>query len=262
MAREPETAMPEATMVPEAAMVLAAGLGTRMRPITDHTPKPLVAVAGRTLLDRALDALVAAGVRRAVVNVHHLADQIEDHLAGRTDIETAVSDERDLLMDSGGGVRRALPHLPETFFVLNADTFWVDESQVDGGASSLRRMARDYAPHVTASDGGATPEMRLLLVPHERAVGFAGRGDFFERDGRLERRGERERAPLIYAGAILAHRAAFEAAPTEPFSLNRLFDEAIAAGRLTGTVMDGLWLHVGTPDAVGEAEAALRERAA
>ena len=231
-------------MMPETAMVLAAGLGTRMRPITDRTPKPLVEVDGRTLLDRALDALVAAGIGRAVVNVHHLAEQIEQHLAGRTDIETVVSDERDLLMDSGGGVARALPHLSETFFILNSDTFWMET--VHG--SNLERMA----------SGFGEGEMRLLLAPHERAVGFGGRGDFFMEDGTLERRGERERAPYIYAGAILAHAGSFTDMPAGPFSLNLVFDRAIAAGRLTGTVMDGLWLHVGTPDAIGEAEEAIR----
>ena len=238
--RTPETG-------PETAMVLAAGLGTRMRPITDRVPKPLVEVDGRTLLDRALDALVAAGVRRAVVNVHHLADQIEDHLARRDDIETVVSDERDTLMDSGGGVARALPHLSDTFFILNSDTFWVD-----GASPSLARMAGERG------EG----EMRLLLAPHERAVGFGGRGDFFLRDGLLERRGERDSAPYIYAGAILADREHFRDVPDGPFGLNMLFDRAIAAAQLTGTVMDGLWLHVGTPEAIGEAEAALRARRA
>ena len=238
-------------MMPETAMVLAAGLGTRMRPITDRIPKPLVAVDGRTLLDRALDALVAAGVARAVVNVHHLADQIEAHLATRTDIETVVSDERDELMDSGGGVARALPHLSDTFFILNADTFWI-EGAGPGRGPNLQRMAERF--------GDA--EMQLLLAPHERAVGFGGRGDFFMEGARLQRRGERDRAPFIYAGAILARRESFADAPAGPFSLNRNFDRAIAAGRLTGTVMDGLWLHVGTPAAIGEAEAALRARRA
>ena len=240
MADTPQTAA-------ETAMVLAAGLGTRMRPITDRIPKPLVEVDGRTLLDRALDALVAAGVTRAVVNVHHLADQIETHLATRDDIETVVSDERALLMDSGGGVARALPHLSDTFFILNADTFWVD-----GTVPNLLRMADTF--------GDA--EMQLLLAPHARAVGFGGRGDFFMKGDVLERRGQREHAPFIYAGAILARRESFADAAPGPFSLNRVFDRAIAARRLTGTVMDGLWLHVGTPEAIGEAEAALRARRA
>lgn len=240
--------------MPQTAMVLAAGLGTRMRPITDRVPKPLVEVDGRTLLDRALDALVAAGIGRAVVNVHHLADQIEDHLASRTDIETVVSDERAELMDSGGGVARALPHLGDTFFILNSDTFWVEE----GGTANLARMVEGFG----AKDLGAGGEMRLLLAPHERAVGFGGRGDFFTNGDVLERRGERDRAPFIYAGAILARAESFRNVPAGPFSLNLAFDRAIAANALTGTVMDGLWLHVGTPDAIGEAEAALRERRA
>ena len=237
-------AMVENGDMPTTAMVLAAGLGTRMRPITDHTPKPLVEVAGRSLLDRALDALAASGVERAVVNVHHLAHRIEEHLATRSDLAFAVSDEREALLDSGGGVARALPHLDDPFFVLNADTFWVE-----GSEPSLPRMAG-------ALD--ETADIVMLLVPHERAVGFAGRGDFFmDEAGRLERRGERDRAPFVYAGALLMRRSTFTDAPAGAFSLNLLFDRAIASGRLKGVVMDGLWLHVGTPDAIGEAEAAL-----
>ena len=242
---------------PASAMVLAAGLGTRMRPITDHTPKPLVEVAGRSLLDRALDALVAAGVERAVVNVHHLAHRIEAHLDTRSDLAFTVSDEREALLDSGGGVARAVSHLDDTFFVLNADTFWVeadgDGGSGDGGgngrAPSLQRMA-------AALDGNA--DIVMLLVPHGRAVGFAGRGDFFmDEAGHLERRGERDRAPFVYAGALLMRRSTFADAPDGAFSLNLLFDRAIASGRLKGVVMDGLWLHVGTPDAIKEAETAL-----
>ena len=226
-------------------MVLAAGLGTRMRPITDHTPKPLVDVAGRSLLDRAFDALTSAGVERAVVNVHHLAHLIEEHLENRSDLAFTVSDEREALLDSGGGVARALPHLDDPFFVLNADTFWVEGP----GEPSLLRMA-------AAMDD--TTDIVMLLVPHERAVGFAGRGDFsMVEDARLERRGERDHAPFVYAGALLMRRSVFADAPAGTFSLNLLFDRVITAGRLKGVVMNGLWLHVGTPDAIEEAEAAL-----
>ena len=229
----------------EGAMILAAGLGTRMRPITDHTPKPLVEVAGRSLLDHALDAAVAAGVKRAVVNVHHLADQIEAHLAGRDDIETIVSDEREELLDSGGGVARALPHLGSApFLLLNADTFWRE-----GEGRNIDRL-------VAAFD--AETDFVLLLAGHDQAVGFGGKGDFFtDEGGRLRRRGDAERAPWIYAGAILTHPRAFADAPSGPFSINRLFDRAIAEGRMKGVPMRGLWLHVGTPGAIDEAERAL-----
>ena len=236
-------------------MVLAAGLGTRMQPITLHTPKPLVEVAGRTLLDHALDAAVGAGIGHAVVNVHHLADQIERHLAARADIETTVSDERDALMDSGGGIARALPLIAGSpFLVLNSDTFWREGRLGEG--SNLARLA-------AAFDGET--DFVLLLASHDQAVGFAGAGDFHRDDaGRLRRRGNAARAPWIYAGAMLVAPRVFVDAPAGPFSINLLFDRAIAAGRMKGVAMDGLWLHVGTPAAITEAERALAafERAA
>ena len=228
---------------PNTVMVLAAGLGTRMRPLTETTPKPLIEVAGATLLDHALAAAKDAGITRAVVNVHYLADQIEDHLA-TLDIETLVSDERARLLDSGGGIAYALPLIgTDPFLILNADTFW-REPAAPGNLDAMAAHLDDDADIV------------LMLVPHERAVGFAGRGDFFLDDRRLRRRGEADAAPYIYAGAILARPHLFEGYP-ETFSLNAVFDKAIASGRARGTVMDGLWLHVGTPDAIGEAEAAL-----
>ena len=229
----------------ETAMILAAGLGTRMRPITDHTPKPLVEVAGRSLLDRALDAAVASGVRRAVVNVHHLADRIETHLATRADMETVVSDERNRLMDSGGGIAQALPLLGEApFLILNADTFWRE-----GEGRNIDRLAGAFDDRT---------DFALLLAGHDQAVGFAGSGDFFmDEDGRLSRRGAAARAPWIYAGAIVARPQVFERAPEGPFSINALFDRAIETGRMKGVPLRGLWLHVGTPDAIGEAELAL-----
>ena len=228
------------------AMVLAAGLGTRMRPITDHTPKPLVAVGGETLLDRALDAALAAGCSRAVVNVHHLADRIEAHLRARGDLEVAVSDERERLMDSGGALAHARERLGDApFLVLNGDTFWREARP--GG--NVGRMA-------AALDADA--DMVLLLARHDQAVGFAGRGDFLlDESGRLERRGARESAPYVYAGAIVMRPHLLQDVPNGPFSLNLLFDRLLAEGRLRGVPMDGLWLHVGTPDAIGKAEAAL-----
>lgn len=239
-------------MQPHSAMILAAGLGTRMRPLTLDRPKPLVEVAGRTLLDRALDAARAAGVGRAVVNVHYLADQIENHLE-TCDMETFVSDERDVLMDSGGGVVRAMPHLgDDPFFILNSDTFW-RESHPPAALRAMSDLLDDAA------------DMVLLLARREDAVGFDGRGDFHLDEGRPRRRGDDPTAPFVYAGAILARPAVFADAPSGPFSLNLTFDEAIGTGRMRAHVLDGLWLHVGTPQAIPLAEEALalwEERAA
>jgi len=233
------------------AMVLAAGLGTRMRPITDTLPKPLVRVGGRTLLDHALDGLARAGVQRAVVNVHHHAGQIEAHLATRRAPNIAISDERARLLDSGGGVVKALPLLHgEAFLILNADTFWVD-----GASSNLKRLMAHWDP--------AEMDALLLVAALTGSVGFDGAGDFsFASDGRLKRRPERQVAPFVYAGAAVMPRSAFANAPDGPFSLNRLWDAAIARDRLFGLRLDGLWLHVGTPEAITEAEQAIALSAA
>lgn len=228
------------------AMVLAAGLGTRMKPITDTRPKPLVSVAGRTLLDHALDRLAQAGVARAVVNVHHHADQMEAHLEGRTEPEIVVSDERARLMDSGGGVVRALPKLRgEAFFIVNADTFWID-----GARLNLTRMAETWDPE--------RMDALLMVAALTASVGFDGAGDFtLSPDGRLARRGERQVTPFAYAGVAIMPRSSFEALGEEPFSLNRLWNEAIERDRLYGLRLDGVWLHVGTPEAIVEAEQAI-----
>ncbi|AVO47764.1 nucleotidyltransferase family protein [Phreatobacter cathodiphilus] len=228
-------------------MVLAAGLGTRMRPITDRIPKPLVRVGSKTLLDHVLDPLAEAGVTRAVVNVHHLADQIEAAVAGRERPEVVISDERAQILDSGGGVARALPHLGETFLIRNADSFWTDR-----GPSNLVRMIEAFDPD--------RMDTLLLLAPMEGSVGFDGPGDFFlDADGRLTRRGSAARAPYAYAGAAIMRKADFAGrADGEIFSLNALWNASLAKGRLRGLVLDGLWLHVGTPDAIGEAERALK----
>ena len=233
------------------AMVLAAGLGTRMRPITDTLPKPLVRVGGRTLLDHSLDGLARAGVQRAVVNVHHHADQVEAHLAGRGTPQVAISDERSGLLDSGGGVAKALPLLNgEAFLILNADTFWID-----GASSNLKRLMAHWDP--------ARMDALLLVAALTGSVGFDGPGDFsFTPDGKLRRRPERQVAPFVYAGAAVMPRAAFADAPDGPFSLNRLWDSAIAKDRLFGLRLDGLWLHVGTPEAISEAEQAFTLSAA
>ena len=229
------------------AMILAAGLGTRMRPLTLAKPKPLIEVAGRTLLDHAIEAACAGGARRMVVNVHYLADQIEAHLM-RSSVPALVSDERDELQDSGGGVARALPIIgPDPFMILNADTFWQED--VAGRALSAMASALD-----------STSDMVLLLVAHENAVGFDGKGDF-HLDGLVpRRRGGADHAPYIYAGAILARPCAFDDVPHAPFSLNLVFDRLLETGRLRAVVLDGLWLHVGTPDAIPLAEAALDRR--
>jgi len=242
---------PVQTKTPETAMVLAAGLGTRMRPITDTMPKPLVSVQGKTLLDHGLDALENAGVKKSVVNVHYHADQIVDHVAKRTTMETEISDERNELLDSGGGISKALPALGSSpFYLLNADSFWVE-----GCRPNLVRMAEAWDEEKM--------DILLLLAGMANAVGFGSKGDFvMDADGRLERRGELKIAPFAYAGAAILHPRIFENAPEGKFSLNKQFDEAIEKERMFGLRLEGLWLHVGTPDAIGEAEEAIARSAA
>lgn len=224
-----------------AAMVLAAGLGSRMRPITDTCPKPLVRVGGRALIDHALGRLVEAGIGRAVVNVHHLADQIEDHVAGRATPLVAISDERDALLETGGGVKRALPRLGAEFIVLNSDSLWTEHR-----AGNLGRMLAAWRP--------AAMDALLLLAPRE-SLGYDGTGDFARDEaGRLARKPRGGTAPLVYAGAAILKAESFAGTPDGAFSLNLIFDRALAAGRLHGLVLDGEWLHVGTPDAIGQAE--------
>jgi N-acetyl-alpha-D-muramate 1-phosphate uridylyltransferase len=226
------------------AFVLAAGLGKRMRPVTATVPKPLVEVAGKALLDHALDRAAEAGIGTAIVNVHYLADLIEAHLAGRSEgPETIVSDERAILLETGGGIRKALHLLGDApFVVLNSDSFWLE-----GPASNLRRLVETW-------DGGRMDGL-LLIAPTATSLGYEGAGDFvMDPDGRLERRGEREVAPFIYAGVAILDPALFADTPEGAFSLNLLFDRAIATGRLFGMRLDGQWLHVGTPEAIRAAE--------
>jgi N-acetyl-alpha-D-muramate 1-phosphate uridylyltransferase len=233
---------------PTRAMVLAAGLGSRLRPITDVTPKPLVPVAGRTLLDRGLDQLERAGVTRAVVNVHHLGAQIIAHCAARTRPALIISDERGGLLDSGGGIVKALPHLGrDPFYILNADTFWLDDS-----GSVLAAMEAAWAPR--------RMDMLLMLVEPANAIGHSGAGDFsIDADGRLTRAAGDARATApVYAGVIIAKPAVFEGAPATPHSLNLHFDRLIAERRLFGHVMDRPWITVGTPQGLAEAEEAVR----
>jgi len=232
---------------PKTAMVLAAGLGTRMKPLTDKRPKPLVEVAGRALIDHALDRLAEAGIERAVINVHHFAEQLERHLAARKKPQITISDERGLLLGTGGGILKALPILGDApFYLINSDTLWID-----GVKPNLARLAEGF--------DAKTMDALLLLAPTTGSIGYAGRGDFaMAADGRLLRRGEREAAPFVYAGAAILSRALFDHAPEGEFSLTDLFDRAAEQGRLHGLRLEGLWMHVGTPNAIALAENAIR----
>jgi len=236
---------------PRRAMVLAAGIGMRMRPLTDRMPKPLVRVGGRALIDHVLDRVADAGVEHAVVNVHHFADQIERHLDGRQRPQVIISDERERLLDTGGGIVKSLAALgADPFFLVNADTLWIE-----GVRPNLERLAAAFDPG--AMDG------LLLLAPSATSIGYEGRGDFtLAADGRLRRRGEREIVPFVYAGAAILTPSLFANAPAAPFSVTRLFDRAEAQGRLHGLRLEGLWMHVGTPAAIAEAEAAIIASAA
>jgi N-acetyl-alpha-D-muramate 1-phosphate uridylyltransferase len=229
------------------AMVLAAGLGTRMRPLTDTLPKPLVKVAGKTLLDHVLDRLAEAGVATAVVNVHHHADQIEAHVKGRARPRVAISDERGELLDTGGGLVKALPLLgPAPFFHMNSDSLWIE-----GVTPNLPRLAAQFDDNM---------DILLLLASTATSIGYDGRGDFvMAADGRLTRRPEREIAPFVYAGAAMMRPALFADAPKGKFSLSALFTRASEAGRLYGLRLEGTWMHVGTPEAIKLAEAAISE---
>jgi MurNAc alpha-1-phosphate uridylyltransferase len=230
-------------MSPKIAMVLAAGLGTRMRPITDTIPKSLIEVHGRALLDHAIDRLEASGVETVVVNTHYLAAQIVAHLATRTAPHIEISAEDDLL-ETGGGVLKALPLLGENFFVVNSDVLWLD-----GKVQALKRLARAW--------NEAESDALLLLQRTTTAVGYDGVGDYFlDKMGVPRYRDEREIAPYIFAGVMLASRRLFAEASALPkkFSLKRLWDKAEAAGRLRGIVHDGEWYHIGTPDGLAAAE--------
>ena len=235
-------------MMPKSAMVLAAGLGTRMRPYNGHIPKPLVTVGGKSLIDYGLDRLTEAGVERAVVNVHHLADAIERHLTTRRRPGIVISDERAELLGTGGGIARALPLLGSgPFFLVNSDTLWFD-----GSRPNIARLAESFDP--------AAMDALLLLAPTD-SLGYEGRGDYtMLPDGRLRRRSGQETAPYIYAGTALLAPALFAAAPAGVFPLTLLFDRAGEAGRLFGLRLEGVWMHVGTPEAVAAAERALVER--
>lgn len=234
------------TQGPKTAMVLAAGLGKRMRPITDTIPKPLVRIAGRPLLDWGLDSLAEAGVEKAVVNVHYFPEQIVAHVTTRRSPAVVVSDESERLLDSAGGIVKALPQLgPAPFYVLNADTFWIDRDE-----PNLKRLALAW--------DAARMDILLMLADLQSATGHSGSTDFLVgADGAL-RRAQGDPSGLIYAGAAIVRPGIFAGAPQGPLSLNRYFDEAIAAGRLFGMQMRGSWITVGTPEAIPLAEAAVK----
>jgi MurNAc alpha-1-phosphate uridylyltransferase len=236
---------------PHSAMVLAAGLGTRMRPYSETIPKPLVEVAGKALIDRVLDKLAEAGTLRAVVNVHYLADRIERHLQDRKKPRVVISDERAALLDTGGGIANALRLLGDApFFLVNSDTIWID-----GVKPNLARLADAFDP--------ARMDALLLLAPTSHSTGYSGRGDFLmAADGKLTRRGERDVAPFVYAGAAVLAPGMFAQSPEGAFPLTRLFDRSAQAERLFGLRLDGVWMHVGTPDAIAAAEAAILASAA
>lgn len=232
------------------AMVLAAGLGTRLRPITNTMPKPLVEIAGKPMIDYVLDLLAEAGITKAAVNVHHFADQMEGHLSQRRSPEILISDERNALMNSGGGLAKGLKLLPEgPVLVMNADLFWVGEPV--GVPSNLTRLA--------AAFDADRMDMLLLCVRDEDTTGHNGKKDFsLGADGKLTRYTEGLPNPVVYAGAIALHSRLFADAPDDAFNLNIYFDRAAQKGRLHGLLLDGHWMTVGTPDAIGEAEAAIR----
>ena len=232
---------------PTKAFVAAAGLGKRMRPLTATTPKPLIEVCGKSLIDYGLDALAHAGTQEAVVNVHYIADLVEVHVSKRKNPTIIISDEREELLETGGGTLKALPHLGgEPFFYLNADSIWIE-----GVKPNFVLLAEAW--------DDAKMDGLLLLSTTVKAIGFDGLGDFtMEASGHLKRREENITAPYVYASAAIFHPRLFKDAPKGKFSLNVLFDRAIEAGRLYGAHMGGTWLHVGTPDAIDAAETAIK----
>jgi len=229
------------------AFVPAAGLGTRMRHLREDKPKPLIKVAGRSLLDRVLDRLAEAGIARAVVNVHYKADQIEKSLANRGTPEIIISDEREALLETGGGLVKALPLIGDAAIMIhNSDSIWIET----GAKPALEKLKSEWDPR--------RMDCLMLLADRTTAIGFDGPGDFvMDPEGRLERRGNHTTTPLVFTGVSINHPRLLENAPDGAFSLNLLWDRAITAGRLFGTLLEGRWMHVGTPEAVAAAESIL-----
>lgn len=230
------------------AMVLAAGFGTRMRPLTDRVPKPLLQLAGRALIDHALDRLADAGIERAVVNVHHFAVQVEAHIQTRTAPQIIISDERERILETGGGVRKALPHLGRQAFIAhNSDSVWSE-----GAHSNLKMLIDAWDRERMAA--------LLLLARHDSSIGYDGQGDFHkDATGRLQRRKKGEDSAYVFAGVSILNPRLFEGIGAEAFSLNLIFDRASAEDALFGAVLEGTWMHVGTPQALLEAEGYLNE---
>jgi len=233
--------------VPHTAMVLAAGLGTRMRPLTDATAKPLLDVAGRSMIDRLLDNLVVAGVERAVVNVHWCADLVEAHLQDRHDLQIVISDEREQVLETGGGLAKARPLLgDDPIFVVNTDAFWEPT-----GPGPLKSLAEGFNSELM--------DEYLLLADTAQSLGFPGAGDFFrDETGAVTRRGDAATAPWAYAGVRILKPSLYDDAAIEPFSANKIWNELIPKGRVHGHPLDRFWLHVGDPQALKDAEFWLR----
>lgn len=233
--------------VPRTAMIMAAGLGKRMRPLTATRPKPLIEVGGKALLDHVLDKLRTAGVQKVVVNVHYLADSLEAHLTTREHgLEVVISDERDLLLETGGGLVRAEPLIDcDPFLSLNSDNLWVD-----GPADTLKLLASQW--------DGERMDALLLLVPLASARNHKGIGDFhMDRSGRIRRRDRSHVAPFVFTGIQMLSKRLLRDAPDGPFSTNLLWDRAIAEDRCFGAVHHGLWFDVGNPEAIKQTEAVL-----
>ena len=225
------------------AMVMAAGLGRRMLPLTETMPKPLIGFAGKALIDHALDRLEKAGIKQVVVNVHHLADQVEEHLRNRSKPTVIISDERALLLETGGGAKKALEHLgPEAFYVLNSDSIWQeDQKQV------LQQLYENW--------DGERMDSLLMLAQTSKSIGYDGAGDFnMNADGTLLRKGEDEQVPFVNMGVYLIHPKLFKNTTDGAFSMNLLWDRALQKNRLFGLVHDGQWMHLGTPQSLHQAQ--------
>lgn len=233
-------------LVTDTAMVMAAGMGKRMRPLTASMPKPMVRVAGKPLIDHALDRLAESGVENAVVNVHYLADALEAHVVTREWPKVVISDERDALLETGGGLVKAQGLLPDPFFCLNADNIWLD-----GPRTAFQDLSARWNPDEM--------DALLLLVGHARAENFTGKGDFhMDGIGRLKRRQSGRIAPFIYTGIQLVSKRLLRDSPEGKFSTNILWNRAMAEGRLFGLSFTGLWYEVGTPEAIAPTQDALK----
>ncbi len=239
-------------MIPETAFVLAAGLGTRMRPLTNDRSKALVEVGGRALIDHMLDRLRDAGAKRFVVNVHAFADRLEAHLKARSDLDIVISDERDALLETGGGLKKAAPLLgTDPVWVANIDSVWIEDIQVQGGEGrGLKELAAAWDPEAM--------DAVLLLARMDRTTGFDGAGDFFmDGDNRLTFRNDAPAAPLNYMGVHITRPGLVADVPEAAFSLSKIWRQSAPLGRLHGVLMEGDWMHVGDPAARDIAEARL-----